>query len=83
MSSLGDVMIALRPRNNWSVDGNTLIWQDDSLGAKFDIVDIPDDLLSEAKSKRESMIETAVEADDVIMEKYLNGTIHLHSILHK
>jgi len=29
MSSLGDVMIALRPRNNWSVDGNTLIWQDD------------------------------------------------------
>ena len=22
-------MIALRPRNNWSVDGNTLIWQDD------------------------------------------------------
>ena len=29
MSSLGDIMIALRPRNNWSVDGNTLIWQDD------------------------------------------------------
>ena len=29
MSSLGDIMIALRPRNNWSVDGNILIWQDD------------------------------------------------------
>ena len=29
MSSLADIMIVLKPNNNWNVDGNTLNWQDD------------------------------------------------------
>ena len=55
------------------VNFKSIIWQDDSLGAKFDVVDISDDLLEEAKKKREELIETAVEADDQAMEDYLEG----------
>jgi elongation factor G len=55
------------------VNFKSIIWQDDSLGAKFDIVDISDNLLEEAKKKREELIEMAVEADDQAMEDYLEG----------
>ena len=51
----------------------SIIWQDDSLGAKFDVVDISKDLIEEAKKKREELIEMAVEADDQAMEDYLEG----------
>src|SRR6056300_573095 len=51
----------------------SIIWQDDSLGAKFDVVDISEDLIDEAKKKREELIEMAVEADDQAMEDYLEG----------
>ena len=55
------------------VNFKSIIWQDDSLGAKFDVVEISDDLLEEAKKKREELIEMAVEADDQAMEDYLEG----------
>ena len=55
------------------VNFKSIIWQDDSLGAKFDVVDISDDLLEEAKKKREELIEMDVEADDQAMEDYLEG----------
>ncbi len=55
------------------VNFKSIIWQDDSLGAKFDIVDISEDLLAEATKKREALIEMAVEADDQAMEDYLEG----------
>jgi elongation factor G len=55
------------------VNFKSIIWQDDSLGAKYDIVDISDDLIEEAKKKREELIENAVEADDQAMEDYLEG----------
>ena len=51
----------------------SIIWQDDSLGAKFDVVDISEDLIEEAKKKREELIEMGVEADDQTMEDYLEG----------
>ena len=55
------------------VSFKSIIWQDDSLGAKFDVVDISEDLIDEAKKKREELIEMAVEADDQAMEDYLEG----------
>jgi elongation factor G len=55
------------------VNFKSIIWQDDSLGAKFDVIDISEDLLDEAKLKREELIENAVEADDKAMEDYLEG----------
>ena len=50
-----------------------IIWQDESLGAKFDYADIPDDLKEQAADYRARLIETAVEQDDEALEDYLEG----------
>jgi elongation factor G len=50
-----------------------LIWRDESLGAQWDEVDIPADLADKAQEYREKLIETAVEQDDELLEKYLGG----------
>ena len=50
-----------------------IIWEDESLGAKFNYSEIPSDLLEKSKKYREELIETIVEMDDSIMEKYLEG----------
>ncbi|MEP3046615.1 MAG: elongation factor G [Roseibium sp.] len=50
-----------------------LIWRDESLGAKWDEVDIPEDLADKAQEFRDLMIETAVEVDEAAMEAYLEG----------
>ncbi|WP_028464330.1 elongation factor G [Nisaea denitrificans] len=49
-------------------------WLDESLGAEFEIIDIPDDLKAKAEEYRAQLIETAVEQDDAAMEAYLEGT---------
>jgi elongation factor G len=50
-----------------------IVWNDESLGAKFDYVDIPADLADKAKEYREKMVEAAVELDDDAMTAYLDG----------
>jgi elongation factor G len=50
-----------------------LIWEDEALGAKFNEIDIPADLVEQARDYRKMMIETAVEMDDAAMEVYLAG----------
>jgi len=55
------------------VNNRAIIWQDESLGAKFDYVDIPADMADKAAEYREKLIELAVEQDDEIMEAYLEG----------
>jgi elongation factor G len=50
-----------------------VVWDDESLGAKYHDVDIPADLLEQAKEYREKMIEAAVELDDEVMTAYLDG----------
>jgi elongation factor G len=51
-----------------------IVWKGEELGAKFDLVDIRAELQDAAKAAREKMMETAVEMDDAVMEKYLAGT---------
>ncbi len=50
-----------------------VVWKDESLGAEFEYTDIPADYVSKAKEYREKLVETAVEQDDVLLEKYLGG----------
>ncbi len=50
-----------------------IIWLEETLGAKYEIRDIPDDLKDKAQEWREKMVETIVETDDALMEKYLEG----------
>ena len=50
-----------------------IVWNDESLGAKFDIVEIPADLKLEADKYRKELVEMAVEQDEKLMEAYLEG----------
>ena len=48
-----------------------IYWDDATKGMKFEEREIPDSLLEDAKSWREKMIETAAEANEELMNKYL------------
>ncbi len=48
-----------------------IVWDDESLGAKYEIVDIPDDLKTKAEEFRKLMLENIADHDDELMEKYL------------
>ncbi|MGE0141171.1 MAG: elongation factor G [Ilumatobacteraceae bacterium] len=50
-----------------------LIWRDEELGAKWDEVDIPADMVEQANEYREQLLETIATSDDDLMEKYLGG----------
>jgi elongation factor G len=55
------------------VSNRGIVWKDESLGAEFEYVAIPDDLADKAAEYRERLIELVVEQDDEIMEAYLEG----------
>jgi elongation factor G len=55
------------------VENRAIIWLDESLGAKFEYKEIPDDLKDAAAAARSELIEIAVEQDDDVMEAYLEG----------
>ena len=55
------------------INMKAIIWLEETLGAKYEIVDIPDELKDKAQEWREKMIEGIVETDDQLMEKYLEG----------
>ncbi len=55
------------------VEMNAIIWKDETLGAEFEIVDIPDDLVDEAQKYREELVEAAAEANEELTLKYLEG----------
>jgi elongation factor G len=50
-----------------------LVWKGEELGASWDVLEIPDDLKEKAEEMRAQMIEIAVEQDDDVMMKYLDG----------
>ena len=47
-----------------------LYWRDDTMGAQYEVNDIPAELKAEAEEWRDKMLETIAEFDDVLMEKY-------------
>ena len=55
------------------VSNKAIIWLEETLGAKFEVVEIPADLKEQAAEWRHKMLEMAVEQDDVALEKYLAG----------
>jgi len=55
------------------VSMKAIIWRDETLGAEYDEVDIPAELLDKAKSYREQMIEAVAEHDDHLFEKFVHG----------
>jgi len=55
------------------VEMKALYWHDETMGADYDVVDIPADLQDEAEEWREKMLETLAECDDVLMEKFFDA----------
>ncbi len=55
------------------VQMKAIIWQEENLGAAFDVVDIPEELQESANEYRTKLVELAVEQDDGAMEAYLEG----------
>ena len=52
-----------------------VIWDEESRGMKYEALDIPDSLSALAEEWREKMIEAAAEANDELMDKYLEGEV--------
>jgi elongation factor G len=53
-----------------------IYWDESNMGMTYDEVDIPDELRAEAESWREKMIEAAAEADEELLDKFLeDGTL--------
>ncbi len=50
-----------------------IIWDEESRGMKYELQDIPTDMVDQCNEWRETMIEAAAEANDEFMEKYLEG----------
>ena len=51
----------------------SIIWEEESMGMKFNISEVPDDLLDKSKELREQLLETAAEASEELMDEYLNN----------
>ncbi len=49
-----------------------IFWDDENFGISFEYKDIPDELKAEAEKWRENMLEAAAEANEELMDKYLN-----------
>jgi elongation factor G len=50
-----------------------VVWDEETLGAKYHDVDIPADMVEQAKEYREKLVEAAVDLDDGAMTAYLEG----------
>jgi len=53
--------------------GKLIVWRTETLGATFDLLDIPGDVAAEVERHRERMIETLAEVDDEMADRYLAG----------
>ncbi|HQU17175.1 MAG: elongation factor G [Chromatiales bacterium 21-64-14] len=55
------------------IEMRAIYWDDATLGMSYEARDIPADMLEACKTWRETMVEAAAEANEELMEKYLEG----------
>ncbi len=55
------------------IEEKAILWKDETLGAEFDVVEIPAELADEAAAAREVLLEACAEQDEEVMMKYLEG----------
>ncbi len=51
----------------------SILWEEETLGAEFEIRDIPENLMAAAEKARHNLIELVVEQDEAVLEAYLEG----------
>ena len=49
-----------------------IIWHDETMGAEYEIDEIPDNLRADAEEWRDKLLETLAETDETLMEKYFD-----------
>jgi elongation factor G len=49
-----------------------LVWQNEELGAKWDVMDIPDDLAEQAEEYRHELVDVLSHHSELLLEKYVN-----------
>jgi elongation factor G len=54
------------------IEMQTIVWDDETLGASYQIEDIPESMIDKARQYRDLLVETVAEQDDDIMEAYLS-----------
>jgi elongation factor G len=65
------------------VQMKAILWEEESLGAKYRVEPIPAELLAQAEEYREKLLEAVADCDESIMEKYLDGREITESELRK
>ncbi|MBW2451892.1 MAG: elongation factor G [Deltaproteobacteria bacterium] len=55
------------------VEMRAIVWDDESLGAKYEVIDIPDELQADAEAAREVMLEEICANHEELMDKYFGG----------
>ncbi len=50
-----------------------IVWDDETMGAKYEVIDIPADMVDDVELAREALLEEISSHDDELMEKYLGG----------
>ena len=53
------------------VEMKAIVWNNEAMGAEYEVVDIPSELQEKADEYREKLMEAAAESDETLMEKYL------------
>ncbi len=57
------------------LEEQAVIWLGDETGAKYEVVEIPEDMKDIAAKERAILVEQICETDDALLEKYLNGEV--------
>src|SRR5687768_10783305 len=70
------VQLPIGPEGNYQgvidlLEMKALVWQDEELGAKWDVVDIPADLVDQAEEYRHELVDVLSSTNDVILEKFV------------
>ena len=55
------------------VEMKGIVWDDETMGAKYEVIDIPEELREKAEEYREKLIEAVAETDEELLDKYLGG----------
>ncbi len=55
------------------IENKAVVWDDESQGMKWDVMDIPEDLEGDARHWRINLLESVAEYDDELLMKYLEG----------
>ncbi|WOJ96732.1 elongation factor G [Congregibacter brevis] len=55
------------------VKNKAILWSEDDMGMTFEYADVPDELTDQVAEMREFLVEAAAEANDELMNKYLEG----------